>query len=119
MADFSISALNPVNRGRVQVAGAVTVFCGEVSSVQICIINCEEDFQCQLVRVPLDGVVSLRCVNYITPSQKATSVADTPERHNAIQRDLDKLKKWTHGNVMSFNTTKCKELLLSWAEAQY
>ncbi|KAJ7401553.1 hypothetical protein BTVI_94735 [Pitangus sulphuratus] len=34
-------------------------------------------------------------------------------------RDLDKLKQWTHVNLMRFNKATCKILCLGWASSQY
>ncbi|KAK4829105.1 hypothetical protein QYF61_002143 [Mycteria americana] len=37
----------------------------------------------------------------------------------AIQRDLDRLEKWVHGNLIKFNTAKCKVLHLGQSSPQY
>ena len=45
---------------------------------------------------------------------KLSDVANTLEGRGAIQRNLDRLKKWAHANLMKFNGSNCKVLQVCW-----
>ena len=50
---------------------------------------------------------------------KLSGMVDVLEGSDAIQRDINKLERWAHVNLMQFNIAECKVLPLGWSNPRY
>jgi len=60
----------------------------------------------------MDSETECTLIKFASDS-KLCGAVNTLEGVDAIQRDLDRLEKWAHVNLMKFNKAKCKALYMA------
>ncbi|PKU39799.1 rna-directed dna polymerase from mobile element jockey-like [Limosa lapponica baueri] len=67
-----------------------------------------------------DVEIGIGCTHIkLADDTKLSGVADILEGRGVIQRDLDRLEKWVHVNLMKFNKARCKVLHLGQDKPHY